>query len=45
MKVNVQVVPAKSVMDLFSLPVIIALILVVLAAVGYLVYAKRFRPQ
>jgi hypothetical protein len=45
MKVNVQVVPAKSVMDLFSLPVIIALILVVLAAAGYLVYAKRFRPQ
>jgi hypothetical protein len=45
MKVNVQVVPAKSVADLFSLPVIIAIILVVLAAAGYLIYSKRSRPQ
>jgi hypothetical protein len=45
MKVSVQVVPAKSVADLFSLPVIIAIILVVLAAAGYLIYSKRSRPQ
>ena len=45
MKVNVHVVPAKSVTDLFSLPVIIAIILVVLAAAGYLIYTKRFKPQ
>jgi len=45
MKVNVQVVPAKSIADLFSLPVIIAIILVVLAAAGYLIYSKRFKPQ
>ncbi len=45
MKVNVQVVPAKKITDLFSLPVIITIILVVLAAAGYLVYTKRFKPQ
>ena len=45
MKVNVQVVPAKSLADLFSLPVIIAIILVILAAAGYLIYTKRFKPQ
>ena len=45
MKVNVQVVPAKSLADLFSLPVIIAIILVILAAAGYLIYSKRYKPQ
>ena len=45
MKVNVQVVPAKSIADLLSLPVIIVIILVILAAAGYLVYTKRFKPQ
>jgi len=45
MKVNVQVVPAKSLTDLPGLPVIIAIILVVLAAAGYLIYTKRFKPQ
>ncbi|MFZ1896727.1 COG1361 S-layer family protein [Methanoregula sp.] len=45
LKVNVEVVPAKSITDLLGLPVIITLILIVLAAAGYLIYTKRFKPQ
>jgi hypothetical protein len=45
LKVDVDVVPAKSIVDRLGLPVIIALILIVLAAAGYLMYMKRFKPQ
>ncbi|MGA7798625.1 MAG: S-layer protein [Methanoregula sp.] len=45
LKVNVEVVPAKSITDLLGLPVIITLILIVLAAAGYPIYTKRFKPQ
>jgi hypothetical protein len=45
LKVNVEVVPTESITDLLGLPVIITLILIVLAAAGYLIYTKRFKPQ
>ncbi len=45
LKVNVEVVPAKGIVDLLGLPVILALILIGLAAAGYLIYTKRFKPQ
>jgi len=44
-KVNVQVIPAKSLLDQLGMPGILAIILVVLAAAGYLIYTKRFKPQ
>jgi hypothetical protein len=44
-KVNVQVIPAKSLTDQLGMPGILAIILVVLAAAGYLIYTKRFKPQ
>jgi len=45
LKVNVEVVPLRSVVDQLGLPVIIAIILVVLAAAGYVIYVKRFKPR
>ena len=45
LKVNVEVVPAKSIVNLLGLPVIITIILIGLAAAGYLIYTKRFKPQ
>ena len=45
LKVNVEVVPAKSIVNLLGLPALIALILIVLAAAGYLIYTKRFKPR
>ena len=44
-KVQVQVVPAPSILSLIGLPGIIAIILVVLAAAGYLIYSKRFKHR
>jgi hypothetical protein len=41
----VQVVPAPSILSLIGLPGIIAIILVVLAAAGYLIYSKRFKHR
>ncbi len=45
LKANVEVVPAKSVVTLVGLPGLAAIILVVLAIAGYVVYVKRFKPR
>jgi hypothetical protein len=42
-KVQVQVVPQPGITDMLGLPGIIAIILVVLASAGYLIYTKRFK--
>jgi hypothetical protein len=44
-KVQVQVVPAPGILDLIGLPGVIALLLVILAAAGYLIYTKRLKPR
>jgi hypothetical protein len=44
-KVNVQIVPAKSIIDVLGLPGIAAIILVIIAAAGYFVYTRRIKPQ
>jgi hypothetical protein len=41
----VQVVPAPGILDLIGLPGVIALLLVILAAAGYLIYTKRLKPR
>ena len=43
--VYVEVVPDPGIVDLLGLPAFIALILIGLAAAGYLIYTKRFKPQ
>jgi len=45
MKVTVTVTPAKSLMDVLGMPGIAAIVLVVLAALGYFVYTRKFKPQ
>jgi hypothetical protein len=45
LKANVDVVPAKSVVNLVGLPGLVAILLVVLAIAGYVVYVKRFKPR
>jgi|SRR5271157_823244 len=45
LKANVAVVPAKTVVNLLGLPGLIAILLVVLAIAGYVVYVKRFKPR
>jgi hypothetical protein len=42
-KVQVQVIPQPSITEMLGLPGTIAIILVVLAAAGYLIYTKRFK--
>jgi hypothetical protein len=44
-KVQVQVVPAPGVLGLLGLPGFVVIILVVLAASGYIVYTKRLRHR
>ena len=45
MKVTVTVTPAKSLMDVLGMPGIAAIVIVVLAALGYFVYTRKFKPQ
>ncbi|MGA7628754.1 MAG: S-layer protein, partial [Methanoregula sp.] len=45
LKANVEVVPTKSVMNLLGIPGLVAILLVVLAIAGYVVYVKRFKPR
>ncbi|MFZ0004582.1 COG1361 S-layer family protein [Methanoregula sp.] len=45
LKANVEVVPAKSVVSLIGLPYLVAILIVVLAIAGYVVYVKRFKPR
>jgi len=45
LKANVEVVPAKSVVSLIGVPYLIAILIVVLAIAGYVVYVKRFKPR
>ncbi len=45
LKVNVEVVPTKTVVSLIGLPGLIAIILIVLAIAGYVIYVKRFKPR
>jgi hypothetical protein len=45
LKANVEVVPAKSIVSLIGLPYLVAILIVVLAIVGYIVYVKRFKPR
>ncbi|MFY9750252.1 MAG: S-layer protein [Methanoregula sp.] len=45
LKVNVDVVPAQSVVTQIGLPGLIAIILAVLAIAGYVIYIKRFKPR
>jgi hypothetical protein len=45
LKVNVEVVPVRSVVTQIGLPVLIVIILAVLAVAGYVIYIKRFRPR
>jgi hypothetical protein len=44
-KVQVQVVPAPGVLALLGLPGLIAILLIVLAAAGYLIYTKRLKHR
>jgi hypothetical protein len=41
----VTVTPAKSIVDVLGMPGIAAIVIVVLAALGYFVYTRRFKPQ
>ena len=45
LKVNVEVVPAQSVVTRSVSRGMIAIILTVLAIAGYVIYIKRFKPQ
>lgn len=45
LKANVEVVPAKSVVSLIGLPYLVAILIVVFAIAGYVVYVKRFKPR
>jgi len=45
MKVTVTVTPAKSLVDVLGMPGIAAIVIVVLAALGYVVYTRKFKPQ
>jgi hypothetical protein len=46
LKVNVQVVQGKSIIDALGLPGLLVLgVIVVLAALGYFIYSRRVRPQ
>jgi len=45
LKVNVQIVPAPSLTDAIGLPGLIVILLAVLAAAGYAVYLRWFRPR
>jgi hypothetical protein len=45
LKANVEVVPTKTVVNLLGIPGLVAILLVVLAIAGYVVYVKRFKPR
>ncbi len=45
LKANVEVVPVKSVVSLIGVPYLIAILIVVLAFAGYVIYVKRFKPR
>jgi hypothetical protein len=45
MKVTVTVTPAKSLVDVLGMPGIAAIVIVILAALGYFVYTRRFKPR
>jgi hypothetical protein len=45
LKVNVQVVPSRGVLDLLGLPGLVLIVIAILAALGYFVYSRRARKQ
>ena len=45
MKVTVTVTPAKSLVDVLGMPGIAAIVIVILAALGYFVYTRKFKPR
>jgi hypothetical protein len=45
LKANVEVVPTKTIVDLLGIPGLVAILLVILAIAGYVVYVKRFKPR
>jgi len=45
LKANVVIVSAPSLIDSIGLPGLIAIVLVVLAIAGYVIYTKRFKPR
>ena len=45
LKANVEVVPTKTVVNQLGIPGLVAILLIVLAIAGYVVYVKRFKPR
>ena len=46
LKVNVQVVPSRGVIDILGLPGLLTLVVIgILAVLGYFVYSRRVRKQ